>query len=479
MNEKRENPEKASVVEVDNEASLPSVSTIISSKESSLLQEHPSALGVESGAALTQPTTMEEQKVISNEKVSNYSQKTNSKNNLSYANAIVRSTLPTFNQSVIINGIDGFTNDQYMDEFEKHMDINNLLSFSKISENRVCFTLNSEAAANQLLSKTITVNDRVFNFMPLLPGRMIHKHRRIVVSNIMPQIPNDIVIDYLKSLNISTKNGITNIRCSTSNESRKHVLSHRRQFYIKEEDFDKIPPKIKINYQDISYWIFFGSDDIKCHFCQKPGHIVKFCPDLNKEAETDKESLDDGELTQKAQPASNDDQVNPESQNNSKMESEPTQAKEVLSHKRPASSVSSDSFAACQTLNTHEYNSSQSFKPPLTRQIKRIKPNGGKKTDDQSSQSNDSQSEADENSDGEEDITGALTPIQIIYEQKKFHNVLEFDQLVTFLKQVKHQRDVLSISKKFSTDTLSLINWLTVVESTIQDKKLKNRLKSF
>ena len=97
MNENSEKPKKASVVEVDNKASFSSILTIISSKESSLLQEQPSAPSVESGVVLT--------------------------------------------QSVIINGIHEFTNYQYMDEFEKHIDINNLLSFSIIFENRVCFTL--------------------------------------------------------------------------------------------------------------------------------------------------------------------------------------------------------------------------------------------------------------------------------------------------------------------------------------------------
>ena len=45
MNEKSENPKEISVVEVDNEASFSSVSTISSSKEPSLLQEQPSASG--------------------------------------------------------------------------------------------------------------------------------------------------------------------------------------------------------------------------------------------------------------------------------------------------------------------------------------------------------------------------------------------------------------------------------------------------
>lgn len=170
---------------------------------------------------------------------------------LSYANTASRSVLPTFKQSVVLDAIEGVTNDQYMDEYEKVMDINNLINCSKISENRVLFTVDSEAAANVLLSKTITVNNQQLPFRPFLLDGMVNKQRRVVVSNVLPQIPNDIIIDRLKDLNILTKNGITNIRCSTSNEFRRHVQSHRRQFYVKETDLGKIPNMMKINFHDI------------------------------------------------------------------------------------------------------------------------------------------------------------------------------------------------------------------------------------
>ena len=240
-----------------------------SPKQNMLVQVSASALVDVSEAILTQSNTEEkENEEKSDTQIFHVSQNLNHNKKQSYANTADRSILRTFKQSVILKAIDGFTNDQYMDEFEK------LMNIKKLS----CFFFPRIKAR----SKTVTVKNQVLEFTPFLPRRTVHQYKRIVISNILSQIPNDIVVDQLKSLNITIRNGITNIRCSTSNDARKHVISNRRQFYVK-KDFDRIPNKMKINFQNVQYWIFLGADDIKCHFFKNPGHIAKYCPELNKD----------------------------------------------------------------------------------------------------------------------------------------------------------------------------------------------------
>lgn len=143
------------------------------------------------------------------------------------------------------------------------MNIKNLMYFSKISENSLCFTLRSEEAASKLLGKSIVIKGQVLFFRAFFPGQVnAQKYKRIVISNILPKIPSDIVIDQLKTLGIHARNGITNIRCSTSVDLRKHVQSDRRQFYVKEEEAFKVPAKLKIKCMDTPFWIFLGTDGI-------------------------------------------------------------------------------------------------------------------------------------------------------------------------------------------------------------------------
>lgn len=162
----------------------------------------------------------------------------------------------------------------------KTMPINKLLHFSKKSDNRVCLTLSSENSAKELLNKVMVIQGQALKFRSFDLGQNVYKYKRIDISNILPQIPAAVIIDHLRKHAIFTKNGITNIRCSSSIELRKHVQSHRRQFYVKEEDVNKIPVKIKIVFSETPFWIFLGADDIKCPYCKNFGHIAKYCPQL-------------------------------------------------------------------------------------------------------------------------------------------------------------------------------------------------------
>lgn len=123
----------------------------------------------------------------------------------------------------------------------------------------------------------------MLEFTSFVPGKTVYKYKRLIISNILPQIRNDIIVNKLKSLNITIRNGITNTRCSTSNKKRNHVLSYRRQFYVKEEDCDKVSNKINTHFNGIQYWIFLGAEVIKCHYCKLSGHIAKYWPKLNND----------------------------------------------------------------------------------------------------------------------------------------------------------------------------------------------------
>lgn len=151
------------------------------------------------------------------------------------------------------------------------MNIKKSIPFFRISENKVCFTIDSKNAANLFMTKTIVVKNRKLLFKLMQPGRTVHKYKRFVLLNILPHIPNDIIIDHLEELGVSIKNGM---RCSSSNKMRKHVQSHRHQFYVKGEDVDKVLTKIEVPYHSAQLWIYSGADDLKCNFCKNRGRIA-------------------------------------------------------------------------------------------------------------------------------------------------------------------------------------------------------------
>lgn len=438
----------------------------------------------------------------------------------SYASAAKRRGLPTFQQSVVIDAIEGITNDVYMDCFEKIMSINKLRYFSKISDNRVCFTLNSENSAKELLDKVLIIQGQALKFRPFDLGQNVYKYKRIVISNILPQIPNDVIIDHLKTLGVFTKNGITNIRCSSSIELRKHVQSHRRQFYVKEEDVKKIPAKIKIVFCETPFWIFLGADDIKCHYCKNVGHIAKYCPQLlnskaplpntqpedenthlNEQSEVDGNSSDfyDMDLSHPVlSPTQEGDEFYP-----------PLPGVETaidsLKLKRPAPSSLNSSSTTHGVFKIPASQDTGNKKKVKGRKSKKVKTAPSVDSPHTSDSENDvkktrsppsreakkfktgdvgalASSFDSESSEPEIDwfnvnnISDDLNSLKALYDDPNVQAPLDFDNLVKYFIESKGKRNIIEFTEKFTNDVPGLISFFEIAKNLLKVKYNSNKM---
>lgn len=415
---------------------------------------------------------------------------------VSYAVAVKRRGLPTFLQTIVTDAIEGVTNDTYMDSFEKVMDIRNLMYFSKISENRVCFTLRSEEAASKLLGKSITIQGQALEFRAFVPGQVnAQKYKRIVISNILPQIPNDIVIEQLASLGIRTRNGITNIRCSTSVDLRKHVQSHRRQFYVKEEEASKIPAKIKVRYLNTPFWIFLGTDDIKCHFCKNTGHIAKYCPELSStqeysqqsqagvEGATSERENDDHNVTaNNSYPALCKENSTDLDESHKPLPFNDSGTAVQLKLKRPAPPPSSSSGSVTDTIDFKSVPFGNRVptdrKEDHTRRssAKKVKPSVEKTQMISESEVSDSDSNVDWFE--MDTVTDDLNNVKVLYQKPDVVAPMDFDNLVTYYKGAKNKRNIVEFTENFTTDVPGLITFLEMAQNLLSDLNNRNRFKS-
>lgn len=67
---------------------------------------------------------------------------------------------------------------------------------------------------------------------------------------------------------------ITFVRAGFSSGVLSHIISFRRQIYIKHEDthISKLHGSILINYEDDGYRTFITDDALTCYLCKRPGH---------------------------------------------------------------------------------------------------------------------------------------------------------------------------------------------------------------
>ncbi|CAI6348404.1 unnamed protein product [Macrosiphum euphorbiae] len=206
----------------------------------------------------------------------NYPNKT-----FSFASVTANDKLPTREQALVFNSIDGIRQIDYILAIGKIVSPKHIIYTSRISNNRFCIFLSSKEILETLLEKnnTITVNEHIIQIR-----RLINPAKKIIISNVCPSIPNQSILNALKNINITPLSQISYIRAGINHEGYEHILSFRRQMFINHEDVIKLPGSLTIINNQTQFRIFLTDETITCFICKSTGHTSKSC---NKQIATD------------------------------------------------------------------------------------------------------------------------------------------------------------------------------------------------
>lgn len=95
-----------------------------------------------------------------------------------------------------------------------------------------------------------------------------------------PIIPHDVIKETLRRKGVDITSNITFLRAGMTDPGYSHILSFRRQFYIKPECEGNLPDALQITYEDTTYWIYLTTDTTTCFVCKQEGHIARVCPTI-------------------------------------------------------------------------------------------------------------------------------------------------------------------------------------------------------
>lgn len=183
--------------------------------------------------------------------------------------------------AIVVDSVEGIRYEEYIYTLGDTMNNPNLIiAASRISNQRICMYLDSKQSIDKVLNtiKSITVKGHTLQIRPL-----VNQNKRIIISNVHPSIPHDVIIAELTKLGITIKSGISCLRAGLSRPEYAHIISFRRQVYIKAEDAEKIPSSIQITYEEGSHWIFLSGDTVSCFLCKEQGHLARDCPKQTKD----------------------------------------------------------------------------------------------------------------------------------------------------------------------------------------------------
>jgi len=198
----------------------------------------------------------------------------NADKTLNFASIAAKEITPNREQAIVFNSIDGIPQKDYVIAIGQIVQPKNILFISRISNNRFCIFLNSKEILDSLMSKTPVI---VINGHEIQLRRLLNPAKRIVISNVCPSIPNSTILRALQSLDILPTSQINYLKAGINIEGYEHILSFRRQIYIKHEDIQKLPGLLTLNHNQAQFRIFFTDDTITCYTCHKTGHTSNTC----------------------------------------------------------------------------------------------------------------------------------------------------------------------------------------------------------
>lgn len=185
---------------------------------------------------------------------------------------------PKKEQGIILNAAEGIKIKEYIYAVGNLVDPKNILAASRLSNERICIYLSSKTLVDELLKnqQSIEIGEHKINMR-----RLITPSKKIILSNVCPTIPNEIIEQSLQNLNIKCTSPIYLIKAGLPETNYSHIVSFRRFLYIVPEENIIIPDSIIIYYEGDNYRIFIQPDELKCFKCNQEGHLSSRCNNIS------------------------------------------------------------------------------------------------------------------------------------------------------------------------------------------------------
>lgn len=352
----------------------------------------------------------------------------------SYSSVVIQDKFPSKEQAIIFGATENTRLQDYLIPLGSIIQPKNILFSSRLSNQRICMYLASREVVEDFMNKygSIEVNNQIIK-----ARRLVTPAQRLVLSNVCPSIPHDLLAKELQNLGLKLISPINFLRINAQNPEYSHILSFRRQVYVSSSNCN-LPDSIVINFDETSYRIFLSQDTLTCYSCKKAGHKASECKEATNEISqgsfSKKNHNTEPNIENVEQNVFNENNITPLTPSNDGITSKRS-VEEILTP-TDENTPQTAPFAIPQPVEK-----SKKFKPSQV-----IKSN-----------------------------LESLRPAKNFIENLNPKPILSFDQIVMLFDNIQGSPDPISIIKEFTTDYLALVHILRDIYPYLTERAIKTR----
>ncbi|CAH1113465.1 unnamed protein product [Psylliodes chrysocephalus] len=185
-------------------------------------------------------------------------------------------TFPKKDQAIVLHTEDSLKLFDYVKAIGDIIGPKHISFASRISSNRICIYLGSTELVDNLVKSysTIQVQNLILNIR-----RLISPTKRILISNVSPFIPHEVIENAVKNLGLHLASRVSFLKAGFSDDEYIHIQSFRRHIYVfPTYDNFELQTSILISYDGVDHRIFLSTDKMECFICKQIDHISTTCP---------------------------------------------------------------------------------------------------------------------------------------------------------------------------------------------------------
>lgn len=382
------------------------------------------------------------------------SQQTRQQNRLyaTVTNTPTAQHFPKRDQAIVLNAIEELKLNDYVTRIGNIISPRSILFASRISNNRICIYLSETKHVDHIIQNfsTVEINSHIVTIR-----RLITPARRIILSNVSPCIPHELLESTIKTMGFTLMSPMSFLKAGITGEEYSHILSFRRQVYIQPDEEKILPPSLVVKFEGTSFRIFLTYDEMTCFACKQQGHIASQCPNTPQQTsaitqESTTEVTQQGSLNQ--------------TENLLDLSNVNTLTSYTTQQKRPAPSTIDttpldDLDSELSTSQKHV------LMPPPTDTVFTLVQRKNKKPKKSHSLENLAVL----------NVREQISPVKTVIEEASPKFVLNFEQLSAFMENVHGTSDPLSIAHQYTEDIPALIDMLHRLYPYLSQRNIKYR----